>query len=68
MANNLDNYVKMMKTVQESANEGGKKMSPAEMQPIKMSNYEINFGRFARKGGGRRMRNNQALNSMDIKI
>jgi hypothetical protein len=59
--NNLDNYVaKMMKTVTESVNEGGakSKLSPSEMKPIKMSNYQINFGKIARKAGGRRIRNN----------
>lgn len=64
---NLDNYVKLMKTVNECVNEGGKNKSPADMQPIKMSNYEINFGKFARKAGGRKMRNNLALNTLDGK-
>lgn len=41
----LDNYInKMMKTVHENPHEG-KKMSPAEMHPIKMNNYEISFGK-----------------------
>jgi hypothetical protein len=43
----------MMKTVHENPHEGGKKMSPAEMHPIKMNNYEISFGKLVRKGGRR---------------
>ncbi len=33
-----------MKTVHENPNEN-KKLSPAEMFPIKLNNYEISFGK-----------------------
>ncbi len=45
----------MMKTVQENPNEG-KKMSPAEMIPIRMNNYEISFGKNGKKGVRRNKR------------
>lgn len=65
----LDHYInKMMKTVHENPNEG-KKLSPAEMLPIKMNNYEISFGKQVRKGG-RRNRNafaNQTMGSEEFK-
>jgi hypothetical protein len=49
----LDHYInKMMKTVDENPHEG-KKLSPTEMHPIKMNNYEISFGKLVRKGGRR---------------
>ena len=58
-----------MKTVQENPHSENKKLSPAEMQPIKMNNYEISFGKQIRKGG-RRNRNafgNQTMGSDEFK-
>lgn len=57
-----------MKTVHENPNEN-KKLSPGEMFPIKLNNYEISFGKQQRRGG-RRNRNafaNQTMGTEEFK-